>query len=216
MFRRVAATTALALFAAVEAQQAGTLIAETHPPLQIQKCTGSGSCTTIDTKVVLDSNWRWLHSTSNDHSNCNNGDSWNCPDGKTCAANCALEGADFSQYGVTASNNALSLKLVTQSNVGSRLYLLADDAKYYMFKLKNQEFTFDVDLSTVGCGLNAALYLVSMDEDGGMSKNPGNRAGAKYGTGYCDAQCATDKFINGEVRRVTLSVTEEPYLIPPL
>ena len=32
-----------------------------------------------------------------------------------------------------------------------------------------------------------------------MSKFPGNKAGAKYGTGYCDAQCPHDlKFINGE------------------
>lgn len=32
-----------------------------------------------------------------------------------------------------------------------------------------------------------------------MSKFSGNQAGAKYGTGYCDAQCPHDiKFINGE------------------
>lgn len=32
-----------------------------------------------------------------------------------------------------------------------------------------------------------------------MRKYPGNMAGAKYGTGYCDAQCPHDiKFINGE------------------
>ena len=38
-----------------------------------------------------------------------------------------------------------------------------------------------------------------MDEDGGMSKYPGNKAGAAYGTGYCDAQCPNDtKMINGE------------------
>jgi len=38
-----------------------------------------------------------------------------------------------------------------------------------------------------------------MDQDGGLSKFPGNKAGAKYGTGYCDAQCPRDlKFINGE------------------
>ena len=38
-----------------------------------------------------------------------------------------------------------------------------------------------------------------MDADGGMSKYPGNKAGAKYDTGYCDAQCPCDiKFINGE------------------
>jgi hypothetical protein len=38
-----------------------------------------------------------------------------------------------------------------------------------------------------------------MDEDGGLSKHSGNKAGAKYGTGYCDAQCPRDlKFIDGE------------------
>ncbi|KAG8773931.1 hypothetical protein FRC12_002230 [Ceratobasidium sp. 428] len=38
-----------------------------------------------------------------------------------------------------------------------------------------------------------------MDADGGLSKYTNNKAGAKYGTGYCDAQCPKDiKFINGE------------------
>ena len=38
-----------------------------------------------------------------------------------------------------------------------------------------------------------------MDADGGMAKYDGNKAGAKLGTGYCDAQCPHDlKFINGE------------------
>ena len=38
-----------------------------------------------------------------------------------------------------------------------------------------------------------------MEADGGMSKFPTNKAGAKYGTGYCDAQCPHDiKFICGE------------------
>jgi cellulose 1,4-beta-cellobiosidase len=37
-----------------------------------------------------------------------------------------------------------------------------------------------------------------MDLDGGMSKYSTNKAGAKYGTGYCDSQCPRDlKFING-------------------
>lgn len=50
------------------------------------------------------------------------------------------------------------------------------------------------------CGLNGALYFVSMDADGGLSKYDGNEAGAEYGTGYCDSQCPRDlKFINGEV-----------------
>jgi len=47
--------------------------------------------------------------------------------------------------------------------------------------------------------LNGALYFVEMPQDGGLAKFPGNKAGAKYGTGYCDAQCPHDlKWINGE------------------
>jgi cellulose 1,4-beta-cellobiosidase len=67
-----------------------------------------------------------------------------------------------------------------------------------MFNLNNQEFTFDVDMSNLPCGLNGALYFVQMDKDGGKSKYSANKAGAKYGTGYCDTQCPHDiKFING-------------------
>lgn len=37
-----------------------------------------------------------------------------------------------------------------------------------------------------------------------MAKNPGNKAGAKHGTGYCDAQCPHDvKFIGGKVSNET-------------
>ena len=80
-----------------------------------------------------------------------------------------------------------------------------------MFKLLNQEFTFDVDVSNLPCGLNGALYLAQMDADGGMSRYSGNKAGAKYGTGYCDAQCPHDiKFINGEVSSTYLEESEVP------
>lgn len=49
------------------------------------------------------------------------------------------------------------------------------------------------------CGINGALYFVQMEADGGAGKSPGNKAGAAYGTGYCDAQCPQDiKFINGQ------------------
>lgn len=62
------------------------------------------------------------------------------------------------------------------------------------------EFTFDVDVSNLPCGLNGALYFSEMDADGGLSKYPTNKAGAQYGTGYCDSQCPRDlKFINGMV-----------------
>ncbi|KAF8601068.1 glycoside hydrolase [Ceratobasidium sp. AG-I] len=192
---------------ASRAQQVGTLTAETHPALPWQKCTKTGGCVTQSSgKVTLDANWRWTHSTSS-ATNCYTGQAWNptlCPDGVTCAANCAVDGADYSgTYGITTSGNALSLKFVTKganTNVGSRVYLMAsDDTNYEMFKVKNKEFTFDVDVSNLPCGLNGALYFSEMDADGGKSKHASNKAGAKYGTGYCDAQCPRDiKFINGE------------------
>lgn len=164
----------------------------------------------LSTPLTLDANRRWLHTTSG-YTDCYTGNAWNttlCPDGETCAANCALDSADYTgAYGVTASGNTLTLKFVTQDsyskNIGSRLYLMASDSKYQMFKLLNQKFSFDVDVSNLPCGLNGALYLVEMDEDGGMAKYSTNKAGAKYGTGYCDTQCPHDiKFINGEANVV--------------
>jgi cellulose 1,4-beta-cellobiosidase len=42
-----------------------------------------------------------------------------------------------------------------------------------------------------------------MKKDGGMSGAGNNKAGAKYGTGYCDAQCPHDiKFIDGEANTI--------------
>ena len=82
-----------------------------------------------------------------------------------------------------------------------------------MFNLLNQEFTFDVDMSQLPCGLNGAVYFVSMDADGGMSKFPTNKAGAKFGTGYCDSQCPHDiKFINGEANVLGWSGESNPQI----
>ena len=192
----------LALASSVFGQQAGTVTPEVHPSLPWQECTASG-CTTKSSASVA-ANWRWTHKPGG-YSNCYTGTSWDssaCPNGATCAANCALEGADYSgTYGITTSGNALTLRLVTGTNVGSRVYLMENDTKYQMFNPLGKEFSFDVDVSKLPCGLNGALYFVQMDADGGMAKAPGNKAGAKYGTGYCDAQCPRDiKFIDGEVR----------------
>ncbi|KAJ5610748.1 hypothetical protein N7510_007467 [Penicillium lagena] len=191
-----------AIMAAARAQQAGTLTPETHPSLTWEKCASGGSCTEQSGSVVVDANWRWVHDI-NSSTNCYTGNTWDatlCPDDTTCAANCALDGADYSgTYGVTTDGSSLTLGFVTGSNVGSRLYLMEDDSTYQIFQLLNQEFTFDVDVSNLPCGLNGALYFVSMDADGGMSEYSGNKAGAKYGTGYCDSQCPRDlKFINGQ------------------
>lgn len=61
-----------ALMAAARAQQAGTLTTETHPSLTWEECTASGSCTEQSGSVVMDSNWRWVHSTD-DSTNCYTG-----------------------------------------------------------------------------------------------------------------------------------------------
>ena len=55
-------------------------------------------------------------------------------------------------------------------NVGGRLYLLdSSGQKYKKLQLLNKEFTFDVKVSDLDCGLNGALYLVEMAADGGLS-----------------------------------------------
>ncbi|KAJ5715885.1 uncharacterized protein N7483_013066 [Penicillium malachiteum] len=195
-----------AFLSIAQAQQAGTLTTETHPSLTWETCTSEGSCTVTTGSVVIDSNWRWIHDV-NSSTNCYTGNTWDttlCPDDVTCATNCALDGADYSStYGVTTSGSEVRLNFVTDNsngaNIGSRLYLLEDSTTYQVFNLLNQEFTFDVDVSNLPCGLNGALYFVDMDSDGGMARFPANKAGAKYGTGYCDAQCPSDlKFIDGE------------------
>ncbi|KAI1822789.1 glycoside hydrolase family 7 protein [Xylaria intraflava] len=187
------------------AQQVGTQQTETHPQLSWQKCSSGGSCSTVSGQVTIDANWRWLHGIDST-TNCYDGNEWTseCSSADDCATNCAYEGADYSgTYGVTSSGDALTLKFVTHgsysTNIGSRLYLMSDEDTYETFTLANNEFAFDVDLSTVDCGLNAALYFVSMESDGGKSTDANNAAGAKYGTGYCDSQCARDlKFVGGK------------------
>ncbi|KAF5342622.1 hypothetical protein D9611_001588 [Ephemerocybe angulata] len=201
-----AALVSLSLAAAALAQQVGTNTAETHPTLPWQECTKSGGCVTKSAgAITIDANWRWVHQTTG-YTNCYTGNKWDtsiCSTNADCATKCAVDGASYaSTYGITTSGDALTLKFVTKgenTNIGSRVYLMESDTKYQMFNLLNKEFTFDVDVSQLPCGLNGALYFVQMDADGGMSKQPNNKAGAKYGTGYCDSQCPRDlKFISGE------------------
>ena len=68
-------------------------------------------------------------------------------------------------------SNGVRLNFVTEhqygTNVGSRLYLIDGDDKYMMFYLKNCEFTVDIDVSELYCGMNGAMYFIEMDEYGG-------------------------------------------------
>ncbi len=58
--------------------------------------------------------------------------------------------------GISVNGDALDLKFVTTqqygTNVGSRNYLMDTPTTYKQFKLLNQEFTFDVDVSNLPCG----------------------------------------------------------------
>ena len=90
----------------------------------------------------------------------------------------AVEGADSSDwsstYGVTGDGSGgITLQFVTvgqySTNIGSRMFMLDESGdNYYMFKLKNKEFTMDVDTSQLPCGLNGAVYFVEMEADGGL------------------------------------------------
>ena len=197
---------ASSLLAATKAQQIGTYQTETHPSMTWETCSAGGSCTTNDGSIVLDSNWRWVHQVGST-TNCYTGNTWDtsvCDTDAACATECAVDGADYeSTYGITTTGDSVRLDFVTENsngaNVGSRVYLMADDTHYEIFELLNQEFTFTVDVSNLPCGLNGALYFVVMDADGGVSKYPNNKAGAEYGVGYCDSQCPRDlKFIQGQ------------------
>lgn len=94
----------------------------------------------------------------------------------------------------------VKLSFVTGSNVGSRLFLLEDDDNYKLFNLKNREFALDVDSSTVECGMNGAMYFIEMAANGGKGL-AGNKAGAKFGTGYCDAQCPHEAWKMWDIRK---------------
>jgi len=198
------------LIGRVMLQSIGDMKENINLPLQLEECTGIEDCTKINTKVTMDQNWRWVHQ-KNSTDNCYTGNVWDdevCPDPETCNQNCCVDGIDEADwngtYGVRSDGFEATLTFVTEGeysiNVGQRLFLLDEsEEEYQIFYMKNREFTMDVDVSQIGCGLNGAVYFVEMDHDGGKSKYPANEAGAAYGTGYCDAQCPHDlKFISGE------------------
>jgi len=192
-------------------QLAGTMV-EGPPPVTVAHCTKAGGCVLHDANATMDANWRWIHGVQcsgegayrqcSSGANCYTSSNWDksqCPDPKTCAENCALEAitaAEYSgTYGVSMIPGGVKLKFMTGQNAGSRLYLTEGD-KFKLFRLKNREFSFDVDVSELHCGLNGAVYFSEMAEDGG--KGGRNKAGARFGTGYCDAQCPHDvKFMDG-------------------
>lgn len=194
----------LSLFPQVAtAQQIGTGIPEVHPRFRTQRCTKSGGCKTQQTYLVSDARHRPFYNTEGEIVECSAANKVLCPDEATCAKNCILDGVEYGSLGVLASNTAVTLRNYLfdgkkYRSISPRVYLLAEDGENYEpIKLLNQEISFQVDVSNIGCGMNGALYLSELDFAGGRSKL--NLAGAKYGTGYCDAQCPKSDFVNGVV-----------------
>lgn len=192
-------STIFSLFAGDYAQLAGNVKKNEFPAFPLNEMGK-----TLDTAIVLDANWRWIHNKGG-YTNCYD-TAWNaqfCPDPVKCAQNCELEGVDLKDYkdtyGITSSGSSLTMRYVTGSNIGSRVYVMDETkTKYKAFNLINRELVYDVDMSQLPCGLNGALYFVEMPLDGGL--NALNKAGARYGVGYGDAQCPNDiKYINGFV-----------------
>ncbi|KAL8358911.1 hypothetical protein RB601_008199 [Gaeumannomyces tritici] len=201
---------ALALATLACAQQMGEGT-EAYPELPTQFCTRAGGCATKRTKLVASSalhNMYWdgdktkpCAAALNTTAECafNNGDA------AACTKKCTIEPmGDYGRIGVSTKGDALTMRLFMPNANGTgytrinpQVYLLGEDGKgYEMFRLVNQELTFDVDMSSLGCGLNGALYFSEMDASG--SRGELNPAGAARGTGYCDAQCFTNRpFING-------------------
>ncbi|PQE23689.1 Endoglucanase EG-1 protein [Rutstroemia sp. NJR-2017a WRK4] len=183
-------------------QGIGTVTPNVNPSLPTWKCTTAGGCVQQNTSVVLDYNYRWIHTTEG-YSSCTTSSGINstlCPNAAACAANCVVEGQNYTAAGITVNGDALKLTQFVEnagtiSSVSPRTYLLGPDGNYEMLQLLGQELRFDVDVSTLVCGENGALYLSEMDASGGRSAY--NPAGAAYGSGYCDAQCPVQTWTNG-------------------
>lgn len=197
---------ALAALPLASAQSAGT--PDAQPQLVTYKCTTSGGCQAQNTSVVIDFNSHWIHQTNNGSASClSDGslDSSLCPDTETCTKNCVVDGTtNYTASGVSTSGSSITLHQFTAGSGGdleatsSRLYLLdSTSQKYVQFQMLNQEFSFDVDVSTLVCGMNGALYFSEMESSGGQSSE--SPAGAAFGAGYCDAQCPKSDWLNGTV-----------------
>lgn len=200
---------AATLLPLVCSQQVGSK--DDHPQLPTWKCTSEGGCVQQQTSVVLDWAFHGIHEEGSSTSckTSNGGDPNLCPDQATCFENCVIEGTTYASNGVSTSGDAMTLHQYVQrngeyQNASPRVYLLGPDGRYVNMQLLNQEVSFEVDVSTLVCGENGALYLSDMDATGGRNQyNPG---GANFGSGYCDAQCPVLTWRNG-----TLNTSDRPY-----
>lgn len=206
MHLRIALVAAAGLLASLAAAQ-GIGNTEMHPRLMTEKCTLKGGCVRQNTSIVLDASFHDLRAANGTGSCGGYRGKFSkelCPDHESCAKNCVFDGADYEGSGVRAEGGALTLKMYREGEEGNvtavspRVYLLDERGEdYEVLFVKKGELSFDVDVSKLVCGMNGALYLAEMNKTGARSAL--NPAGARYGTGYCDAQCPVLPFIDGVV-----------------
>ena len=156
--------------------------------------------------LMLDAQWRWVH--TEDFQTCN--DDLEASFNEGCIVQ-GLSADDYkNNYGIFVEENDVHIQFATlppfegsQPGYGSRMFVTDPEEGGYMnFDLLGKELSFTIDLSNVPGGMNAAIYLVSMDMSGNLNAtySDGNKnvAGWTRGLGYCDAQCPTDlNFVQG-------------------
>lgn len=195
-----------ALLGMASAQGLASKTEDNHPVIYTYTCNKRNGCTKNLGYIVLDSSMHPIYQKSNPSLGCGNWgsgpDPTACPDEETCNKNCLIGHIeDYAALGVKTDGDKLHLDMLRDSDLSSispRVYLLDESKRNYdMIKLTGKEFSFDVDVSKLPCGMNGALYLSEMDKHGGQSKL--NKVKAKLGGGYCDAQCFTFPFRDGVV-----------------
>jgi cellulose 1,4-beta-cellobiosidase len=144
-FHVVAAALCCFLLPIAVAQQAGTSKEEAHVPINLWTCTKAGGCTAAQTSITMDAQWRWTHDKQSSNCLTPKDAEWqaaDAPDGKTAAANCAIEGMPLDDYattyGVTTAPGGIKLNFVNGQSIGSRLRMMEDESTYKMFKLLNK------------------------------------------------------------------------------
>ncbi|KAJ4161916.1 hypothetical protein BFJ63_vAg13185 [Fusarium oxysporum f. sp. narcissi] len=193
------------LFASGYAQWPCGNIEEKHPPLTWYHCDQK-PCQKFYGAVVLDSTLR--------ETNCCAG-SFNIKDlhrtdckkkdKDTCPVDCCIEGADYQAHGISTDDTSLTLDLGASAPHTPkdliRVFALKEDERYLAPRLIDQrdsEYTFDLEIRNVPSGYKARVSLNWMWPDGGKSEAKGDKAGARYGTGYCDATCDLgQRFVEG-------------------
>jgi cellulose 1,4-beta-cellobiosidase len=194
------------LFASTYAQWPCGRIEEKHPPFTWHSCHGK-ECHQKYGAVVLDATLRQIDCC---HGSFNINDLQRTACKKknktTCPVDCCIEGADYQAHGISTDDTSLTLDLGASDPDTPkdlvRVLTLKDDERYlqpHLIRADDSEYTFDLEIRNVPPGYKARVSLHWMWGNGGKGKEKGDKAGARYGTGYCDATCDQgQRFVHGK------------------